>query len=339
MIVMDERSYNGRLTNAHPRDARAANDSPACVWLTALVLVLSLMPRSSFAQQAIDDQAADVDPFAAFADDVLREAVQQACAEVEAKDEPLTAESLLKLRYLDLGDRQVESLIGLEACTELTQLKLADNRIADLTPLAACTKLEVLQAANNRIGNLAPLKTLTSLRLLDIDGNRVDSLLPLQTCRELRLLSARDNQISDLDGCRAMTKLHALFVSGNKVKTPVLPSDLAALSTVDLTGNQVDSLSKIGPLPRLSWLFLADNQIEQLEPLVDTVRGKLASGQKRVWPVTVRLEGNPLSDESRQQCRQLRQLGATVTDAVISVKPDDSEQPAATDSSEPDSDG
>jgi len=338
MIGMDERPCSGRLTNAHPRNARATSDSPPCVWLMVTMLVLSLVPRSGFAQQATGDQAADVDPFAAFVDDGLREAGQQACAQVEAKDEPLTVESLLKLRYLEIRDAQVESLSGLEAYTELTQLKLSGNRIADLTPLATCTKLELLEIANNRIGNLTPLQTLTSLRLLNIDGNRVDSLMPLQTCRELRLLSARDNQISDLDACRAMTKLHALFVSGNQVKTPVLPVELAALATVDLSGNQVDSLEEIGPLPRLSWLFLAGNQIEQLEPLVVTVRRQLAASQKRVWPVTVRLEGNPLTEESRKQCIQLRQLGATVTDTVISVKPDDSEQPAATDSSEPDSD-
>ncbi|MCR9201406.1 MAG: hypothetical protein NXI04_22405, partial [Planctomycetaceae bacterium] len=84
MIPMDKGRFLERATDSRPTGARATRRTAVCVWLMLMMWLSSWAP-AGFAQDVTDD-AADVDPFAGFADEALREAVQKACGKVEAKD-------------------------------------------------------------------------------------------------------------------------------------------------------------------------------------------------------------------------------------------------------------
>ena len=285
-----------------------------------------------------DADAPPVDPFAAFTDERLRAAVQKACERVEARDEPLTLQSLQKLRYLDIRGQKIGSLAGLEQCQGLTQLRAANNQIVDLGPLVGCPRLSLLDVSGNRVSNLSPLRQASQLRVLLLDGNQVEDLQPLAGCGELQMLRAPGNRITDVSACRSLSKLHALLVADNQITQLVLPATMAALTTVDVSGNQVTDISELTMTPRLNWLFLSGNNIEEVAPLLQAVQARLTAAQQATWSGTVRLDDNPLTDAARAQLEQLRTLGATVTDRVPEVKSEDSEQSAESDTDESKSD-
>lgn len=300
-------------------------------WPGLFVVILCLF-------SAGDARAQDevTDPLAGFKDENLRAAVQEACERVESRSEPLSEESLQKLRFLDLRGADVKSLAGLGACTELTQLYASDNSIADLQPLSACTQLHLLDVEGNSISNLSPVQTLTQLRILNISRNRIDDLSPLSTCGELRMLHATSNRISDLAPCAELSNLHALFVSGNQIAQPVLKSSMVRLATIDLRSNQIDDLSRIEPLPGIKWLFLSNNDIRDLSPLAEAIEKHLSNAQKVSWTGIVKADGNPLSRDSLAVVARLRSFGATIsTISIDDAKSDDSEQSPESTKDEP----
>src|SRR5437016_3832446 len=78
----------------------------------------------------------------------------------------LTDQVLATVFFLDANKKDIESLAGLEKCTNLAELRLAHNKIADLKPLAGLKNLQSLTLAHNQVADLAPLAELTRLQYL-----------------------------------------------------------------------------------------------------------------------------------------------------------------------------
>ena len=230
---------------------------------------------------------------------------------------PITADELAEVEGLEVSNRNVETLSGLELATELTYLDLRGNAITDLRPVADMALLEFLHLDGNHIDDIGPLARLP-LRALSLSDNMVEDLRSLAGMDGLYWLALDGNSIRDLPTLPG--GLRFLYLTDNSI------SDITALANLPLTelrlsGNSIASLTPLAGMS-LSYLHLNDNQVTDLSPLnfdslvelhirnnaVQDLSPLLRGGQL----ATVDVRGNPLASEALSVLGSLRESGVTV---------------------------
>ena len=76
---------------------------------------------------------------------------------------PLTLAHLQSLGRLDVPDKGIVDLTGLEHATHCHALILEGDEISDISPLSGLTKLAFLDLSHNQISDIRPLAGLTGL--------------------------------------------------------------------------------------------------------------------------------------------------------------------------------
>ena len=132
------------------------------------------------------------------------------------KNRILDDDEILRVTNIDVHQKKIESLKGIEYFTELQILTCYQNNLTELD-LSACTKLDTLNCSWNR---------LTSLNL--------------SGCAKLEWIRCDQNQLSELD-VSASTELKLLICSGNKIKA----LDVMACMKLDYFNCQGNNLTKL----------------------------------------------------------------------------------------------
>lgn len=156
----------------------------------------------------------------------------------------ITLKDMLKLRYLDLSNKNIKSLKGLEFASNLYTLILDNTYITDLQYVPSSVNYVSSKSLKNEV--LIPddrLKSLINvvlgkndkciltfndiknLTVLDEFANHIKSLEGLQYAENLKILSLLNNKISDINPICALTNLTYLDLSNNNLK------DLSPLSS------------------------------------------------------------------------------------------------------------
>lgn len=112
---------------------------------------------------------------------------------------------------LELSNRGINSLNGLEKFDKLRILALEGNAVADLSPLREVYTLEELDASHNAVADISMLTNHIALRKLDLSHNAVIDIYSLASCtslEELDLSYNNINYISHLSGCTSLRRLN-----------------------------------------------------------------------------------------------------------------------------------
>ncbi|MCH1976509.1 hypothetical protein MCG01_05105 [Enterococcus hirae] len=86
----------------------------------------------------------------------------------QAPDAQITVDQLATIKELDVNNKEIQSIDGLQYCVNLRKLKIGNdfmhvhetNTVSDLSPLKNLTRLTVLVAGNLKISDFSPLKSL-----------------------------------------------------------------------------------------------------------------------------------------------------------------------------------
>ena len=87
----------------------------------------------------------------------------------------ITTDNMKTLTVLDLSDRKISDLTGLEAAVNLKQLSLRNNSVADISALSGLTSLTTLDLSGNQITSVTALASMSSLRVLHLTQCRADA--------------------------------------------------------------------------------------------------------------------------------------------------------------------
>lgn len=156
----------------------------------------------------------------------------------------ITLKDMLKLRYLDLSNKDIRSLKGLEHASNLYTLILDGTYVTDLQYVPSSVdyissknlKNEV-NIPDDRLKSLINIvlgkndkcvltfNDIKNLTVLDEFANHIKSLEGLQYAENLKILSLLNNRISDINPICALTNLAYLDLSNNNLK------DLSPLSS------------------------------------------------------------------------------------------------------------
>ena len=117
-------------------------------------------------------------------DAALRAAIQGAIGVLPGV--PLTKEKLQEVISLNVENKGVYDITGLEFATSLTELRhlyLSDvspiTLNLDISPLANLIHLEALFLENSRVSDISLLAGLKKLRILDLTNNQILDFSPL----------------------------------------------------------------------------------------------------------------------------------------------------------------
>lgn len=145
----------------------------------------------------------------------------------------LTKDKLQAVSDVDVADKGISDITGLEFATNLKELDLRDNPITDLRPLTNLTTLKGLYLSSifpsTPTLDLCPLANLINLEELTLENSKVADIRPLARFKKLQILNLSHNNISDLRPLTGLTELRILRISGNPIE------DSTPLSGLNLT--------------------------------------------------------------------------------------------------------
>ena len=181
---------------------------------------------------------------------------------------PITVQEMEKLEGLDVRNRDVRDLTGLQFATNLIRLNLDNNQISDLSSLASLINLRELKINRSLVSDISPLRGLTNLTELFIRRSEVSDLSPITGLINLTSVSVRSNPITDISPLRGLINLTELWIGYD---TPV--SDLSPIAgLVNLKGlyvarTNVSDLSPVAGLINLEWINFSHEDLSDLSPL------------------------------------------------------------------------
>ena len=164
-----------------------------------------------------------------------------------------------QIKSLDLVDKDIHNLQGIEYFTGLTELICSNNQLSRLE-LRKNTALTVLYCDGNKLTGLNLVKN-TKLETLNAASNTLTSI-DLSKNKKLKTLVLRDNQLKKIS-LKTNTALTGLDVSGNLLTSLDLKKN-KKLATLECFGNKLKKLD-LSKNTKLKELYCDENQISSLK--------------------------------------------------------------------------
>jgi Leucine-rich repeat (LRR) protein len=170
----------------------------------------------------------------------------------------ITRQSLRKLTHLEVPNRRIRSLQGLQHAYHLRYLDLGSEFIAGIG-----------NVNSNRVSDFSPLVGLPHFAFLRVDRNGISDLSTLARVRQIKYLSLDDNAIRNVGPLSGLTQLIELSLDSNAITNinPLLP--LRRLKYLSLNNNAIRNVGPLSALTELKALHLFNNGISDLSPLLE----------------------------------------------------------------------
>lgn len=182
-------------------------------------------------------------------------------------DSNITVRQLSSLKKLQLSNKQIKNLEGLQYCTNLTDLQIFNNQIKDISPLSSLGNLTNLSMFNNQISDISVLSELINLTDLNFGGNQISDVSALSELTSLKSLSLSGNKISNIRNLSKLANLTNLDLDRNQISDISALSGLINLERLNLNENNLTNTNGLDKLINLKNLSLCENQINDISSL------------------------------------------------------------------------
>ncbi|MCF7974105.1 MAG: leucine-rich repeat domain-containing protein [Phycisphaerae bacterium] len=207
-----------------------------------------------------------------------------------------TEEDLMWVTSMDLRERGIKDLTGIQAAHNLQILNLRRNQVTDVSPLKSLTQLRRLDLSENGLSDLSGVATLTQLSSLDVHGNGVTDLSPLSGMTQLTSLTLRDNKFQgSLSALSSLTNLESLDLQENFVYDLRELRYMTGLKDLKLAYNVISEVSVLANMAQMETLDLRYNILSDISPLTQLTHLK-----------SLFLEGNPLDSQAGADIQAIR---------------------------------
>ena len=193
----------------------------------------------------------------------------------------ITANMIASTPYLDVSDKSIADLTGIEYFTALTELNCSSNQLTALD-VSGCTALTHLDCSSNQLTALNVSKN-TVLTMLWCEYNQLTSL-DVSKNTALTRLSCYNNQLTALDVSNN-TALTNLDCSSNQL-TALDVSNNTALTILGCGNNQLTSLD-VSKNTALTGLGCYNNQLTALDVSNNTALTQLSCNSNQLTALDV----------------------------------------------------
>ena len=202
----------------------------------------------------------------------LRAAIAEALG--KSPNAPITVEEMAKLTRLDVPNRDIQDLTGLQFATNLRLLNLNDNQVSDLSPIAGLINLRDLWLHDNLLSDISPVRSLTNLTRLEFDESTVSDISPVRGLTNLTYLEFDHTLVSDISVVRGLTNLNHLEFHDTLVSDLSPVAGLINLELLTFSHEGLSDLSPLAGLINLRWVRSWNNSISDLSPLAGLTKLK-----------------------------------------------------------------
>ncbi len=209
----------------------------------------------------------------------------------------ITGKDVNSLTELDVRNRDIIDITGLERFSVLVSLRLENNPVSDLSPLSSLPDLNSLFITNANVSDLSPLASVSSLRVLHASDNHISDISPLAQLSNLGNLILSENNITDISPLAGLSNLFLLRLVSNPIEdfSPIM--GITSLEILDLGSTQIVDIPNLQNLPNLSTLGLSENWIQNISSLINlNSLTTLALSRNRI-DTTEGSEGRQIIDE------------------------------------------
>ena len=168
---------------------------------------------------------------------------------------PITQEDMNRLTHLDMRERGIGILTGLEFATNLNYLLIAGNPTIDLSPIATLKQLEHLHVWAIPRLDITLLSNLTNLRGLTIAACDIVDISPLAQLTQLTGLNLSHNRIINIAPLARLTHLVELGLNDNRIADVTALAGLARLESLDIQNNQITDHSPLDALTLSHFIY------------------------------------------------------------------------------------
>ena len=195
----------------------------------------------------------------------LRAAIAESLG--KSPNAPITAEEMARLERLDVPNRGIQDLTGLQFATNLSRLYLRNNQISDISPLAGLINLKDLGFPDNNVSDLSPIAGLSNLEWLYCARNNASDLSAFMGLTNLEFVSFSSNNVSDLSSFAGLMNLKRIRSWGNPLSDLSPFVGLPKLESINICGADLSDLTPLVLITGLKELYLVNNEISDISPL------------------------------------------------------------------------
>lgn len=177
-----------------------------------------------------------IDGYIEFEDKNLEEEVRKAANPKDRPKGPLTYMDVSGIKELNVHNKNIKSLKGIEYLKNITKLDISDNNIKDISYLKELDSLELLNLYNNNIEDISPINNMKKLKDINLSKNNVKDISYLKDLN-LHHLDLRDNKIENIEVLRNKISLQHLYLANNSIKDFSPISNLKNLQILYLSHN------------------------------------------------------------------------------------------------------
>ncbi|NFB58150.1 DUF5050 domain-containing protein [Clostridium botulinum] len=177
-----------------------------------------------------------IDGYIEFEDKNLEEEVRKAANPKDRPKGPLTYMDVSGIKELNVHNKNIKSLKGIEYLKNITKLDISDNNIKDISYLKELDSLELLNLYNNNIEDIFPINNMKKLKDINLSKNNVKDISYLKDLN-LHHLDLRDNKIENIGVLRNKISLQHLYLANNSIKDFSPISNLKNLQILYLNHN------------------------------------------------------------------------------------------------------
>ena len=233
----------------------------------------------------------------------------------------ITTLTLLNLTRLEVPNRGIKNLSGLEHARNLEELNLGskyidgqgtvnNNKVSNFLPIARLTNLRRLNLSHCSVSDVSFLAKLTQLRVLYLYNNPISDISPLAGSTQLTFLDLSRTTVSDMSPLAGLTELRSLYLFSTSVSDVSALSGLTHLTRLGLSYASISDVSPLATLTQLTYLHLGNNSISDISPLANLTQ-----------LTVLYLWGNAISDISALSgLRQLTTLGLS-NNGILDMSP------------------
>ena len=168
----------------------------------------------------------------------------------------LTTEELEAFTTLDLQQKEIDDLSGLERLQNLESLSVGQNQISSVAPLAGLEYLTQVDIGSNRITDVTALGQIPNLTSLSAGGNQIESVSGLAGLKNLKHLAISDNPITEASPLGKITTLQTLLLSDTMIRSLEGLEALSALEELYLANTMIQDVTPLHSLKKLKRLNL-----------------------------------------------------------------------------------
>ena len=198
-------------------------------------------------------------------DSNLRVAIAEALG--KSPNAPITAEEMERLEDLNVPNRDIRDLTGLQFATNLNELNIRGNSISDLSPIAGLINLRQLSLGENPVSDISPLSNLTNLTILYFERTRVSDISPLRGLTNLTNLTFHHTLVSDPSPIAGLINLKGLDFNITHISDVSVVAGLVNLEFVAFPASNMSDLSPVEGLTNLNHIFSWGNPLTDVSAL------------------------------------------------------------------------